>query len=370
MPIPSRRHVLSAFIIVSLLATAMLLRLAYEWRQALDDINSMIVTPAAIPLPTDSLAAADLLQTASDARSPSNETTIEPQPGVQLPQATAQPSLEGAPSLSSPTLNIVLLGTDARPGDEDPTRTDAIVVVRLNRDTGRVSMLSIPRDLWVSYPTGGEGRINAAYGRGERNYGPGSGAALVKATVGKLLDIEVDHFILINFQGFETLIDQLGGIRIDVPEAIYDPAYPTDDYNTVEVRFRTGPQLMDGERALVYARTRHADSDFGRNQRQQVVLMAIFDRVRERGLLQQLTSLDDYTGALRGYVRTDLDHGTMLEAANFARGLSAADVQRYAIDNKTIIELRPPATFAVEPTALRRIRSQFIGDTVSAAGGE
>lgn len=370
MPFPYRRHVLSAFILVGLLATAMMLRLAYEWRQALDDINSMIVTPAAIPLPTDSPAASAPLATTSTDRSPTNDTPIEPQPGVQVPQVTPEPPLEAAPSLSSPTLNILLLGTDARPDDEDPTRTDAIVLVRLDRDTGRASMLSIPRDLWVSYPIGGEGRINAAYGVGERNYGPGGGAALVKSTVGKLLDLEVDHFVLINFQGFETLIDQLGGIRVDVPEALYDPAYPTDDYQTIEVRFRAGPQMLNGERALIYARTRHADSDFGRNQRQQLVLMAIFDRVRERGLLQQLTSIDDYTRSMRGYVRTDLDHGTMLEVANFARGLDATNVQRYAIDNKTIYELRPPATFAVEPTALRRIRSQFIGETFSAAGGE
>lgn len=370
MPVPHRRHVLSALLIVSLLATAAMLRLAYEWRQALDDINSMIVTPAAIPFTTGEPIAVDTLQTSSTDDATSIDRPAEPQPGVQVPQATTEASVEAAPSLSRPTLNVLLLGTDARPNDVDPTRTDAIVLVRIDRDTGQVSMLSIPRDLWVKYPTGGEGRINAAYSRGERDYGPGGGAALVKSTVGKLLDLEVDHFVLINFQGFETLIDQLGGIKIDVPEAIYDPAYPTDDYSTIEVRFRAGPQLMDGERALIYARTRHADSDFGRNQRQQLVLMAIFDRVRERGLLQQLTSLDDYTRALRGYVLTDLGHGTMLEVANFARGVRAEDIRRYAIDNKVIYELRPPATFAVEPTALRRIRSQFVGEAISAAGGE
>jgi LCP family protein required for cell wall assembly len=370
MPVPTRRHVLSAFLIISLIATAAMLRLAYEWRQALDDINSMMVTPAAIPLPTEIPAVAvDQITTASaDTDAPRDPAPQQAATGADLIPTSEPP--EAVPSLSRPTLNILLLGTDARPTDEDPTRTDAIVLVRLDRDTGRVSMLSIPRDLWVSYPTGGEGRINAAYSRGELNFGPGGGAALLKSTVGKLLDLEIDHFVLINFQGFETLIDQLGGIRVDVPMAIYDPAYPTEDYGTVEVRFNAGPQLMSGERALVYARTRHADNDFGRNQRQQLVLMAIFDRVRERGLLQQLTSLDDYTRALRGYVQTDLGHGTMLELANFARGINADNVQRFAIDNKTIYELRPPATFAVEPAALRRIRSEFVGETISAAGGE
>jgi LCP family protein required for cell wall assembly len=231
-------------------------------------------------------------------------------------------------------------------------------------------MLSIPRDLWVSYASGGEGRINSAYAAGEKRYGPGGGAAVAKSTVGRLLDLRVDHFVLINFQGFETLIDRLGGITVDVPEAIHDPAYPTADYGTIDVRFRAGPQLLNGERALIYSRTRHADSDFGRNQRQQLVLMAIFDRIRERGLLQQLTSLDDYTGALRGYVQTDLSRGRMLEVANFARDISTDDVLRYAIDSTTIVDLRDPATFAAEPKALRRIVGQFTGTAISSAGGE
>jgi LCP family protein required for cell wall assembly len=343
-----------------------MLRLALEWRQALADIDSMIVTPAAIDLPAEAPAPAAGDTTAADEQpDASGHAAVEPvQPGA------APAAEEAAPALSQPTLNILLLGTDARPSDTEPTRTDALVLVRIARDSGRVSMLSIPRDLWVSYASGGEGRVNGAYAAGEKRYGPGGGAAVAKSTVGRLLDLKVDHFVLINFQGFETLINSLGGITVDVPEAIHDPAYPTLDYGTIDVRFRAGPQLMDGERALIYSRTRHADSDFGRNQRQQLVLMAIFDRIRERGLLQQLTSLDDYTGALRGYVQTDLSRSRMLEVAGFARDISADDVLRYAIDSSAIVDLREPATFAAEPKALRRIVGQFTGAAMSSAGGE
>jgi len=342
-----------------------MLRVALEWRQALSDIDSMIETPVAITLPTDAPIADD--------RTPSESSVSSVGASSGTSGAPAQPpapASEPAPTLSQESLNILLLGTDARPSDTGPTRTDAIVLVRIARDSGRVSMLSIPRDLWVSFPGGGEGRINGAYARGETAYGAGGGPALAKATVGRLLGVPVDNFLMINFQGFRTLIDRLDGIAVDVPQAIYDPAYPTEDYKTIEVRFRAGEQVMDGERALIYARTRHADSDFGRNQRQQLVLMAIFNRIRERGLLQQLTSLDDYTGSLRGYVRTDLNYGRMLELASFARGVTPDDVLRYAIDNTTIVELRKPATFAAEPKALRRIVSQFTGEAVSTAGGE
>jgi polyisoprenyl-teichoic acid--peptidoglycan teichoic acid transferase len=364
MPITYRRLLLGAAIVFSLIVAATMLRLAFEWRQALADIDAMIVTPAVIDLPAEAHTSAD--------ERPGGEPAVPVQDpaSTPLPQVLAPPPVEETPpALSQATLNILLLGTDARVGDVDPTRTDALVLVRIDRDRGRVSMLSIPRDLWVSYPSGGEGRINGAYAIGERRFGPGGGAAVAKSTVERLLSVEVDHFVLINFQGFETLIDQLGGITLDVPVALYDPAYPTEDYGTIEVRFDAGPQLLDAERALIYARTRHADSDFGRNQRQQLVLMAIFERIRERGLLQQLTSLDDYTRSMRGYVQTDLSRGRMLELAGFARGISSDSIVRYAIDSRSIVDLRDPATFAAEPQALAQIVRQFTGEAVSTAGG-
>ena len=361
-----RRLVLGVAFAISLIVVATMLRLALEWRQALADIDSMIVTPATIDLPAD----APPLTTQDPSSAPQSPGAIGPAPASSQPAGGQIGAVSAdTPTLSQATLNILLLGTDARPSDAGPTRTDAMVLVRLDRATGRVSMLSIPRDLWVSYVGGGEGRINGAYAAGEKRH-LGYGPAVAKATVGRLVGVDVDHFVLINFQGFETLIDQLGGVSVNVPEAIYDPVYPTQDYNTIEVRFRSGPQLLSGERALIYARTRHADSDFGRNQRQQLVLVAIFNRVRERGLFEQLTSLDDYTRALRDYVRTDMDRSRMLELAGFAKDLSADAVLRYAIDSTVVVDLRDPATYAVEPKALHKIVSQFKGEALSSAGGE
>jgi LCP family protein required for cell wall assembly len=367
--------------ITGLLVVAMVLRLALEWRQALADIDSMIVTPVTIP---ETNEAAGALTNSSNQNTEAaitdatkEDTTLNqsgnPGQTSTFEQQTVNTSTQDARLSQTKPLTILLLGTDARPDDSGPTRTDAIVLVHLDPQSGKVSMLSLPRDLWVKYPGGlGEGRINGAYAIGEMTYGPGGGPALAKATVGRLVDLKVDHFVLINFQGFKTLIDRLGGISINVPTAINDSRYPTDDYRTIEVNFRKGWQTMNGERALMYARTRHADSDFGRNQRQQQVLMAIFERIRERGLLQQLTSLDDYTGALRGYVQTDINRGKMIDLASMARVIDTSDIRRFAIDSKAIVNLKKPtgATFAVEPKALERIVAQFTGETVSQAGGE
>ncbi|HEX9372033.1 MAG TPA: LCP family protein [Roseiflexaceae bacterium] len=310
----------------------------------------MIVTPVALPAEPQQDEAAAAAQ--------------EPGADVPEPMPTAIPEPDGAK-------NILLLGTDARLG-EDVSRTDTIVLVRLDPRSDRVSMLSFPRDLYVNIPGYGKNKINAAYPIGEHKLGPGYGPALLKKTVGELTGLPVDHFVMINFEGFKTLIDKIGGIYVDVPKAIDDPAYPTDDYRTMKVHFDAGRQLMDGDRALIYARTRHADSDFGRNQRQQQVLMAIFDRVRQQGLLGQLTNLDTYTDALSDYVRTDISRGEMLSLASVGTRLDAENIQRLAIDPTMVIARTQPAYVLVlnDRTALKRLVSQMVDPTVAAAGGE
>lgn len=335
-----------ALIVLVLVLSSAAIRLSVEWKRALDDVDAMIVTQVELPEATPApVSGAVELPAAGELVRPTAAAEAAPAAPTALPE-------------DDDPINILLLGTDARAG-EQPSRTDAIILVHLNPRTNRVSLLSFPRDLWVEIPDYGYGRINAAYAIGERTYGPGYGAALAKQTVGDLAGVPVHHFMLINFEGFKTVIDRIGGIEIDVPVAIDDPKYPMDEYpgdvRTMRVHFDAGLQTMDGERALIYARTRHADSDFGRNQRQQQVLMAIFDQVRGQGLLTQLTSLDDYTGALRDYVRTDLPRSEMLRLARVGTRLSAESVQRYAIDSKMIVALEGPATFAADPVAVREI---------------
>jgi len=312
----------------------------------------MIVTPVALPTATAAPpAAAEEPPAASLSDAPEPIPTAIPEPG-------------GA-------MNILLVGTDARPG-EDVSRTDTIVLAHLDNRTNRVSMLSFPRDLWVTIPGYGKNKINAAYPIGERQIGPGYGPALLKETVGELVGLPIDHFMLINFDGFKTLIDKLNGIYVDVPKALDDPAYPTDDYRTIKIHFDAGRQLLDGDRALIYARTRHADSDFGRNQRQQQVLMAIFDLVREQGLLSQLTNIDQYTDSMSDYIRTDLSRSDMLGLASMGSKLNAESIQRYAIDPSMVVERRQPAYVLIlsDKKGLKRLVSQMLDPAVASAGGE
>jgi polyisoprenyl-teichoic acid--peptidoglycan teichoic acid transferase len=350
---PRRRLVFLILLATLAVAAIPTLWIGAKWQRAITNVNKMIVTPVVLPTATAVPHVAD----AEEA-----PVAIPDEPPEPIPTAVPEPG--GA-------MNILLVGTDARPG-EDVSRTDTLVLAHFDLQTNRVSMLSFPRDLLVNVPGHGKNKINAAYPIGERQIGPGYGPALLKETVGELVGLPIDHFMLINFDGFKTLIDKIDGIYVDVPKALDDPAYPTDDYRTIKIHFDAGRQLLDGDRALIYARTRHADSDFGRNQRQQQVLMAIFDRVREQGLLTQLTNIDQYTESMSDYIRTDLSRSDMLSLANMGSKLNAESIQRFAIDPSMVVERHQPAYVLVlnDKKGLTRLVGQMLDSAVASAGGE
>ena len=173
-----------------------------------------------------------------------------------------------------PPLDVLILGVDARPGEGFVTRTDSIMLAGLQPSRVRVSLLSIPRDLFIDVPGYGEQRINAVNVLGEMD-APGSGPDLLAQGIAASFGIQPDRYLRLNFQAFTDLIDAVGGITVDVPRTIVDYQFPTMDGGTMELRFEPGSQQMDGERALQYARTRHADDDYQRANRQQQVLTAL-----------------------------------------------------------------------------------------------
>ncbi|MGQ9548273.1 MAG: LCP family protein [Roseiflexus sp.] len=213
-------------------------------------------------------------------------------------------------------INILLIGVDERPDrPEEGVRSDTLIVVHLDTIGRRVSLLSIPRDTRVELRDIGPAKINAAYGYGYAGagelYGEGvkpaqGGMAFATETVEQFLDLPIHYTAQINFDGFARVIDALGGVTIDVPRRIVDDAYPTPDFGTVRIEFEPGPQRMDGERALIYARTRHADSDFGRAGRQQQVIRAVIDELHARGLVGTALLIPALGHALDGTFTTTL----------------------------------------------------------------
>ncbi|MCX6028977.1 MAG: LCP family protein [Chloroflexi bacterium] len=284
------------------------------------------VTAAQLPkLPPLSLP--KLVRSAPSANAPeSNPLSLLFQPAAQRGQEASSPV--------TGRVTVLLMGVDNRP-DETIARTDSILVLTVNPKTGTAGILSLPRDLLVTIPgTGERVKINTVHFIGERDKVPGGGPALLRTTVSQLIGYPVDYYVRLNFEGFQQIIDQLGGVDIDVPKTIDDPLYPDENYGYDPLHIPAGRQHMDGKLALKYARTRHVDSDYGRAARQQQVIVAIKDKVMQPGQLASLLPrLPGLTVATANSIQTDMP---IEKAIALARAVGQMDLQnpaRIVVDN-------------------------------------
>jgi LCP family protein required for cell wall assembly len=232
---------------------------------------------------------------------------------------------------------ILLIGVDAREGEDDPPRSDTIILVYidpLNTDD-TVHMMSVPRDLLVTMPGNlGQAKMSDVYSLGvqkkylDPNY---PGVALVRDTLEQTFRVQIDFFSQVDFNGFRKIIDTIGGVTVDNPYPIKDDQYPTEDYQFTRVYFPAGIMHLYGAEALQYARTRHDDSDNARNARQQQVLLGIRDQALQLNLLSKATSLI-YT--LGDSIRTDFPIKTQGVAfAKFGVGVKRSAIRQFTLDD-------------------------------------
>ncbi|HML22207.1 MAG TPA: LCP family protein [Aggregatilinea sp.] len=183
---------------------------------------------------------------------------------------------------------VLVMGMDRRPSEMGQSfRTDTMILVSLDPATKHVGMLGIPRDLFVDIPGFAPNRINTAYSDGELE-GPGGGPRLAMQTVQYNLGIPVNEFLVVDFNAFIGLIDEIGGIDVYVETPIYDPEYPDMNYGYDPFSITAGWHHLDGETALKYARSRHSSDDIDRQRRQQDVIYAIRDRVINLNMIPEL----------------------------------------------------------------------------------
>lgn len=260
---------------------------------------------------------------------------IIPTGAVRPPEGTVAPS-PITDWKGHTRINILLVGLDKRP-DEDIGRTDTIMLASLDFQTNRAYVLSIPRDLLVNIY--GEGfdydyyKINAAYPLGENpKHKPrvGSGMDLLIKTLRARFNIDIHEYGLINFQGFVSGVDALGGIDIYVPKKIVDTEYP-NGYKYSTVVFEQGWQHMDGETALKYARTRHVGGDFARIKRQQQVLTAVQQKARSPGLILKAPTL---LNVVKGNFVTSLTLSDQIQLAKWGAGLPKENVQFFSLTGR------------------------------------
>ncbi|HEY8169293.1 MAG TPA: LCP family protein [Candidatus Limnocylindrales bacterium] len=245
------------------------------------------------------------------------EPTPEPTPSPTLRAgATLAPTPEPTPTpaptprpgpLADGRLDVLLVGGDAGPGRWS-LRTDTLMVLSVDERSGEAALFSIPRNM-VNVPLPKESRgafscrcfpqmINALYVYASSRPGtfPGKdetrGLRALQFSIGELVGRKLDGMVVVELQGFVKLINAIGGLDINAPESVYDARYPlANGSRYVVVSIPKGKQHMDGKTALMYARSRHQDSDYGRMERQQIVISALAKQMVKEPLLIRLPEL-------------------------------------------------------------------------------
>ncbi|HSS61227.1 MAG TPA: LCP family protein [Candidatus Limnocylindrales bacterium] len=241
------------------------------------------------------------------------------------PSSTASASASSSPSATAAPVTgaftVLLLGSD----DDskfigDHVLTQSMILVRVVPSTKQVTMLSIPRDLFVHLSTGGSGKIDGAY-----SYG-GADAAI--ATVEQDFGVQVDDYIWIGLLGLVKLIDAIGGVDVVTSNPVMDDYYPADiisgwPYDYERVAVLAGPQHLDGLHAMQYVRSRHGDlqSDLGRSQRQQQVLIAI----RQKAKQISPEDLPQISKALGGELKTSMGLSKVAQLLPLASSFDSPD---------------------------------------------
>jgi LCP family protein required for cell wall assembly len=256
--------------------------------------------------------------------------------------AGASPSAHGPAATASPApiatatgaFTVLLLGSDNDAKfQSNQVLTQSMILARVDPSTKHVTMLSIPRDLYVPLSTGGTDKIDKAYLNG------GVDASI--ATVERDFNVHVDHYAWIGLLGLVHLIDQVGGVDVVASNPVLDDFYPKDlggnsPYDIERVAVLPGPQHMTGLEALQYVRSRHDDlrSDFGRSVRQQQVLLAL----RAKAKLLGLADIPDIATAMSNQFTTDMSVTQVGQLLPVAGNVSLSNVQQ--------VVLLPPYTAA------------------------
>jgi LCP family protein required for cell wall assembly len=207
-------------------------------------------------------------------------------------QEKLNPALKPAEPLKPFT--ILMLGADYRKG-ETAYRTDTIILAKIDPQAKKVWMLSIPRDTKVLIPKHGTQKINTAHALG--------GPELTIETVEQFTGVPINHYMEVNFQGFQGAVTALGGVWVNVPHAINDKKAASQSVHQRAAKIPAGYQLLGGEQALTFVRTRaFADADISRMKDQQIFFKAVADQMTKTDVTKMIRVIN----AIAPYIQTDM----------------------------------------------------------------
>lgn len=281
---------------------------------------------------------------------PEPSATIRPYPTLDFTVATPATAVPSpVPPFAKPdyVTNIVLLGNDVKYAQGG--RTDSIIIVSINRQLKTAVLLTLPRDLYVVIPGWKMTRINLALPHGHGVNYPGGGGGLIKDTIEYNLGIPIDYYARIGFDGFQQVVDALGGVEIVNNCSLTDWRLSAPDLdpeleeNWEQFTLEPGVHEMDGDLALWYARSRRTTNDFERGQRQQQLLRAMFEKGLRLDLLPELPQLWQ---TYQETIETDMSLSLLLELAALAPSVQENGIQHLVLAGESVQAWREPGSGA------------------------
>lgn len=300
--------------------------------------TGVVFEPTATPLPATATATPE--PTSSEPTATLDPAaSVEPATPTLEPTAPAEPTQQYQLPTDPSRVTVLVMGIDQREGEVGPFNTDTMIVLSIDPVGKTAAILSIPRDLYINYPGIGEQRINAANRIGEERQYPGGGAEFAKRTVGRVLGIEVDYYMMVNFDSFLTLIEVIGDVEVCPPTVIDDPKYPDGSYGYKPVHFDPGCQNLPADRLLEYARTRATEGgDFDRAKRQQEVILAVRNKVLSAGgVLDVVSNPVTLWDAMSDNVRTDINLNDMVSLALLAETIPSENIRQGQIGQGEVL---------------------------------
>ena len=282
-------------------------------------------------------------------------------PAIATGQSTQAVNAQGTPLPTNPNIpaslptltpwdgagrvTILLLGLDYRDWESGSgaSRSDTMILVTLDPLNKTAGILSVPRDMWVPIPGFKHGKINTAYYLGEAYKLPGGGPGLAVKTVEQFLGVPINYYAQIDFEAFVKFIDEIGGVKIDVPDKITVDLLGDNNTKTL----KPGVQVLPGEWALAYARARHTEGgDFDRANRQQQVILGIRDRILSFNMLPTLIAkAPTLYSQLSSGIHTNLTLDDAIKLALAAQDVKKEDITQGVINQRYV-------TFGTSPDNL------------------
>jgi LCP family protein required for cell wall assembly len=262
-----------------------------------------------------------------------------------------------ASNLSKPNLkstdgriNILILGVDKRKAGNTVTSvlTDTILVASIGLTDNKMTLISLPRDLWVKSSLGYYGKINSVYAQRSPT-GQMLGPDGVRDVASLVLGIPIHYNVTINFEVFKKIIDTLGGIDVQVENTFTDSEYPVEGKENAPMNeryevvvFKKGVERMDGDRALKYVRSRHGDgvegTDFARSKRQQQVILAIKDKLMSAQTIIDLPKLKELFGLYETDVESNLSSEDLVSFFSLYKRIDLQNLKRVVLDDRSSLD--------------------------------